>query len=47
MVSEAASPRKMPGLIWGCLDLKSFKVGNSAFESVRDLSLSGDLDYFK
>jgi len=36
MVSKAASPRNIDGLIPGCLVLKSFKVGSKALESARD-----------
>ena len=46
MVSKAASPRKISGVMSGCLYLKSFKVGSKAFESARDLSSSGDFDFF-
>ena len=42
MVSKAASPRKTFGSMSGCRFLKSFKVGNNALESARDLSSSGD-----
>ena len=46
MVSKAASPRNTVGLISGSLVLKSFNVGSKAFESARDLSSSGDFDFF-
>lgn len=46
MVSKEASPRKISGVISGCLSLKSLKVGKRALESARDLSSSGDFDFF-
>lgn len=47
MVSKAASPRNTDGLIFGSLVLKSFKVESKALESARDLSSSGDFDFFQ
>ena len=46
MLSKAASPRNIDGLIPGCLVLKSFKVGSKALESARDLYSSGDFTFF-
>lgn len=46
MVSKAASPRNTDGSIFGCFVLKSFKVDSKALESARDLSSSGDFDFF-
>ena len=46
MVSKAASPRNIDGLMFGFLVLKSFKVGSKALESASDLSLSGDFAFF-
>ena len=31
----------------GCRALKSFRIGNNALESARDLSSSGDFDFFQ
>lgn len=47
MVSKAASPRNIDGLMWGCLVLKSFKVGSKALESASDLSSSVDFAFFQ
>ena len=46
MVSKAASPRNIDGLMSGCLVLKSFKVGSKALESASDLCSSGDFAFF-
>ena len=46
MVSKAASPRNIDGLMFGCLVLKSFKVGSKALESASDLSSSVDFAFF-
>jgi hypothetical protein len=46
MVSKAASPRKAFGSISGCFRKKSIKTGSRAFESARDLSSSGESDFF-
>jgi hypothetical protein len=46
MVSKAASPRNIDGLMFGFLVLKSFKVGSKALESASDLSSSGDFTFF-
>lgn len=46
MVSKAASPRNIDGLIPGCLVLKSFKLGSKALGSARDLCSSGDFAFF-
>ena len=46
MVSKAASPRNIDGLIHGYLVLKSFKVGSKALESASDLSSSRDFTFF-
>ena len=45
-MSKAASPRKVFGSISGCFWKKSIKTGSSAFESARDLSSSGESDFF-
>lgn len=46
MASNAASPRNVFGFIKGCFWKKSIKTGRSAFESARDLSSSGESDFF-
>ena len=46
MASRAASPRNVFGFIKGCFWKKSIKTGRSAFKSARDLSSSGESDFF-
>ena len=47
MVSKVAWSKKKFGFINGCLLKKSFKTGIRALESARDLSSSGESDFFR
>ena len=44
--SKAASPRNVLGLIKGCFEKKSFRVGIRSLESWAHLSSSGESDFF-
>lgn len=46
MASKVAYPRKVFGEMRGCFLKQSIKTGNSALESIRDLSSSGESDFF-
>jgi hypothetical protein len=46
MLSKAASPKKVFGFIKGCFSKKSLRTGISALASARDLSSSGESDFF-
>lgn len=46
MLSKAASPKNVLALIKGCFSKKSLRTGIRALESARDLSSSGESDFF-